>query len=489
MSAATPGAFLSGRLWLAAGLLLLTAACAGSTTSPRVEPTQRLETNGDVGFGLDMELDVRGNPVITHLSSSTKLIRVIRCEGATCEQSTRSDLLSVGRADDENDWNPPIRLRMADDLPVIASQVDWRQLPDGCPVKDCVESQGIRVVSCTDPNCTDWDLIQHGLTYTRAFGLDFEIDGSPVLAEVGYELAMLRCSESTCETPERYSVLDTEPRFNQGAALQIAATHLDGSPLITIFDPEESHLQVVRCPDAACSVPDVAVLDKSSGISHDLAIDQDGNPVVVYEQRSPFTQRLSRDGLQKVLIALIAATLLVVVVAVHRRSRGERTLLALVVAAMAAGPLIAAAAPSAADVLDDHWPFLDRTEVELRVLRCTDPACAGSTTISTVHEYSDVPARLSNWDSWVQPSIAIDGEDHPVVSFQERADGQARLMLMRCLDPECTEQTVTVADSVNNVGKRTSLELGSDDNPIIAYQDAENLDLMLMNCDDPFCSP
>ena len=86
------------------------------------------------------------------------------------------------------------------------------------------------------------------------------------------------------------------------------------------------------------------------------------------------------------------------------------------------------------------------------------------------------------------PSAAVDAAGNPVVSYFS-ATG-ANLKLMHCNDPNCAggDESITSPDTVGQVGSHTSLALDSAGNPVIAYQDAGNLDLRVMHCNDPECA-
>jgi hypothetical protein len=116
----------------------------------------------------------------------------------------------------------------------------------------------------------------------------------------------------------------------------------------------------------------------------------------------------------------------------------------------------------------------------LKVASCNDPACAGGNeTITTV----DDPA-VGDFSS-----LAIGTDGNPVISYRHITDGA--LKVVKCDDPACApggETITTVDDPGNEVGRHTSIAIGTDGYPVISYQDYTDDDLKVVKCDDPACA-
>jgi hypothetical protein len=51
----------------------------------------------------------------------------------------------------------------------------------------------------------------------------------------------------------------------------------------------------------------------------------------------------------------------------------------------------------------------------------------------------------------------------------------------RCTSPACTSATISTVDSSADVGQYTSITIGADANPIIAYYDSANGDVKVVS--------
>lgn len=86
----------------------------------------------------------------------------------------------------------------------------------------------------------------------------------------------------------------------------------------------------------------------------------------------------------------------------------------------------------------------------------------------------------------MESSIAIGDDGNPVIAFQSGSN----LAVCKCKDSYCVETpTCSTVDSGSSYGNWTSIAIGTDGNPIISHQDAGlNLDLRVCKCNDPACS-
>jgi hypothetical protein len=130
--------------------------------------------------------------------------------------------------------------------------------------------------------------------------------------------------------------------------------------------------------------------------------------------------------------------------------------------------------------------YYDQTNGNLKVAYCNDRACAGGgETISAV----DGVAPVANVGEFSSISIGTDG--NPVISYYDRTNGN--LKFARCNDPACSivgaGEAITVVDGAGSedVGRHTSLEIGTDGNPVISYLDFTNFNLKVARCNDITC--
>jgi hypothetical protein len=120
---------------------------------------------------------------------------------------------------------------------------------------------------------------------------------------------------------------------------------------------------------------------------------------------------------------------------------------------------------------------LDNTNTDLKVIACTDPACIGDVIVTPV---DTGPVGLYN-------SIAIGADGLPVISYQDTASSD--LKVAKCINATCTgASTITTLDATDLTGYFTSIAIGTDGNPVVAYFDNTTTDLMVAKCQNPACT-
>ncbi len=116
----------------------------------------------------------------------------------------------------------------------------------------------------------------------------------------------------------------------------------------------------------------------------------------------------------------------------------------------------------------------------LVVYRCSDSACAGDVQASIVD--SGVSFGGSGY------SIAIPADSLPVISYDSAAGA---LKVAKCNDIACSggdETITTVDDPANDVGSSSSIAIGADGRPVIAYYDFTAGALKVAKCNNASCS-
>jgi len=126
--------------------------------------------------------------------------------------------------------------------------------------------------------------------------------------------------------------------------------------------------------------------------------------------------------------------------------------------------------------------YYDITNGDLKVLHCNDPVCAGGD--DTISPVDSDPST----DVGTHSSLAIGANGNPVIAYYDGTN--ADLKVARCNDKACTggNETISVVDSVGLVGKWASLAIGTNGNPVIAYYDEGNADLKVASCNDKACA-
>ena len=123
--------------------------------------------------------------------------------------------------------------------------------------------------------------------------------------------------------------------------------------------------------------------------------------------------------------------------------------------------------------------YLDYTNGNLNVAKCGNPACSAGTAIVTV-DSTGVVGEYS--------SIATGADGLPVIAYYDQTNGD--LKVAKCADAACSTSSSATVDTggTANVGQYTSITIGADGLPVIAYYDLTNADLKMAKCGNPACS-
>lgn len=119
-------------------------------------------------------------------------------------------------------------------------------------------------------------------------------------------------------------------------------------------------------------------------------------------------------------------------------------------------------------------------EGNLKVLHCNDRVCDGSgDTLNVVASSGDVGQYTS---------IAIGKNGNPVIAYYDVTNKD--LKVARCNDRACAggNETISTVDGAGDVGEFASLAIGLDGNPVIAYYKRSSGDLRVARCNDPACA-
>ncbi len=130
--------------------------------------------------------------------------------------------------------------------------------------------------------------------------------------------------------------------------------------------------------------------------------------------------------------------------------------------------------------------YRDVTNGDLKLLHCNDPYCSGGDESITSPDTGGGVGLFS--DVGYFTSLELDAAGNPVVTYFHGSDGDLRVL--HCDDPNCSGdgESVTVPDTLGNVGYHTSLELDAAGNPVASYRHGGEGDLRVLHCNDPDCS-
>jgi len=258
--------------------------------------------------------------------------------------------------------------------------------------------------------------------------------------------------------PNTITVLDIA---GSGSDIAIGA---DGKPVIAYADSMANDLKVAKCLDVACTAAIVSLVHGSEnalGGAISIAIGGDSYPVISYLDYT--------DG-----------TLLVAKCNDEACRDGDET-----ISVVDDGNV---GSDSSITIGLDGLPVIsyrDRVNGKLKVAHCNDAACSGEDEV--ISTLNDAAASTG-----LNTSIAIGDDGYPVISYQEAPTPfSGALKVAKCNDASCAggDETITTLDTTGAAFfESTSLEIGADGNPVIAYPDTAAKAITIAKCNDPACA-
>jgi hypothetical protein len=130
----------------------------------------------------------------------------------------------------------------------------------------------------------------------------------------------------------------------------------------------------------------------------------------------------------------------------------------------------------------DGFPVIsysDYTNGHLKVAKCSNASCSSGKTITTVDSTGSVGEFTS---------ITIGADGFPVISYSDYATNYD-LKVAKCINAACSgSSTISTVDSTVFVGRYTSITIGADGFPVISYYDNANGGLKVAKCGNASCS-
>lgn len=113
------------------------------------------------------------------------------------------------------------------------------------------------------------------------------------------------------------------------------------------------------------------------------------------------------------------------------------------------------------------------------------------TAVSMTSTLSSLNAYITTIDSTgnvgTHSSIAVTSDDLPVIAYYD--DTNDNLKVIKCGNTSCSSgNTTTTIDSTGDVGKGTSIGIGGDGFPVISYWDTTNGSMKVAHCGNAACS-
>jgi len=118
----------------------------------------------------------------------------------------------------------------------------------------------------------------------------------------------------------------------------------------------------------------------------------------------------------------------------------------------------------------------------VRFIHCSDAACTSLTDGFPSYTWGNTQA------SWDKYSITIGSDGRPFATLSAPNALPNHLLAVHCSDAACTTAGATTIET-SGAGGVTSVTIGVDGNPLIAYHNTTDGDLMVTHCSTPTCIP
>jgi Collagen triple helix repeat (20 copies) len=254
------------------------------------------------------------------------------------------------------------------------------------------------------------------------------------------------------------TTLDGAQNLDPGIAVTIGA---DGLPLISYADAGGAGLKVAHCVNIACAAATITTVDRGLvGFDAAITIGADGLAVISYHDASSGDLKVAHCS----NVVCNAATTTTIDTG-GGGNVGRDTSIAIGADGLA--------------LISYH----DGTNGDLKVAHCSNLLCTGAI-VTTID-----PLGLTG----LTTSITIGTDGLGLVSYYQVNPGQeglgGDLEVAHCDNTLCTTATTRTVDSTGDVGFETSIAVGADGLPLVAYEDRTNGDVKVAHCGNALCTP
>ena len=324
------------------------------------------------------------------------------------------------------------------------------KLPQGCPAGRVAKWNGSVWVCALDVNTT----------YSAGDGLAldgtaFDVTGAPWTGLTGVPAGFADDRDDTPGLPTfSRTAIDDSDTF-VGPEDSAIAIGTDGYGLIAYFDAESYTSNVAHCTNTACTAfdpPTIVDTEGFVGAHPSITIGADGFGLISHYDTGDDKLRV-----------------------VHCTNTPCTTFDPPTTVDSTGGQYTSITTGTDGFGLISYY---DAMNDDLKVVHCTNAACSTSTTPTAA-----VTAGLDGQFT----SIAIGVDGFGVISHYDASNGN--LNVSHCSNTNCTAFTATTAlDTTGDVGRHTSMALGTDGLPVISYYDLTGFNLKVARCNNTTCT-
>ena len=295
------------------------------------------------------------------------------------------------------------------------------------------------------------------------------------------------------------------------------AIGIDGLPIISYYDQTNTAIKVAKCANASCSganlITQLAVVGTGFTASSSIAVPANGRPVISFYNSTNadlmFIRCASFDcasGGPVVTLASVGSVGTLNSIAISPVSGfpviayvDQTALAGQTLNIVVCGDADCSPASNTTSTVDgtgnvglansvvvpaDGFPvisYYDVTNKDLKVAKCSNAQCTGVATITSF----DVAE-----DSGGNTSIAIGGDGLPVVAYGSGPVGLnlPKLKVLKCGTAACNAAVTIVIVDGSVSATSPKIAVGADGLPVISYYDATNAHLRMAKCGNASCS-
>lgn len=226
---------------------------------------------GNVGSDASLTLDAAGNPVVAYADSTTKDLKLLRCDDPNCSGFGES-------------------IAVPDSTGFVGTHSSIAVDANGFAVvayHDAINGD-LKVLHCDDLNCVGAESITTpdtaGFVGTHT-SIILDPAGNPIISyhnEIDGDLKVLHCDDPNCAGVEAPLTVDAAGDTGQDTSI---AVNSNGNPVVSYYDDTNGNLRLLICDDADCAgveTPEIPDTVGDVGQHTSLAFDLNNKPVVAY---------------------------------------------------------------------------------------------------------------------------------------------------------------------------------------------------------------